>query len=289
MADEPSEKKQDLLEQLLRVEENAPKLEKIGQDLIRTARQGKDAAIFERAIIQRIPSDRWMKSAEWEREIERWRAFNASTEKLLTMRTDVNSFVAVSTSTTAAVSLSAFDAIQWPSISEADKDALRLYAVRFHAGIDRQVVVDEVRAEMRRLSLDVRSSAYRSALEILDEAVAGIDVPAAGEGSPIAALVPLRESIDAAVTELVRRRPVTERAKPFREKIHSIGRHCALPALPAGHFERLAEDGAKLLDDLSGAKQDTISRALIIDLFNAGLLYLKGLLASIDAAKLRQP
>jgi hypothetical protein len=230
-----------------------------------------------------------MPAQKWDLEIDRWRAWNSSAETLLYVLSDVKSFGAVNASTTAGVSLTAMYAIQSPSISPADLEALRYASIRFHATIDRPTIAEEVRTAMRRLSLDARSEVYRSALTILDEAVAAINIPVAGDGGPIAPLVTLRECIEAAIAELIRRRRVQEPAKPFREKIHSLGRHCAVSGLPGGFFDRLVADGEKLIDDLSDGKQRAWSRGSIVDLFNTGLLYLKALLDSIDAAKLRAP
>jgi hypothetical protein len=88
---------------------------------------------------------------------------------------------------------------------------------------------------------------------------------------------------------MIRRRPVSEPAKSFEAKIQSLGRHCGLPSLTSGHFDRLGADGEKLRDVLSLGKQRVASRERLIELFNDGLLYLKALLGSIDAQRLRTP
>jgi len=289
MGEESNKNKAELLEVLTNVEVKAPKLEAMGQEIVRAARQAKDAATFEREVISRVPNDDSLPKVQWEFETARWRDWDVAADVVLRVRSDVRSFVAVSTAAYAGVSLGAVDCIQWPDCSETDRKAIEHAALRLHQVVDRPMIAEEARLAMRRLSLDVRSAPMRPPIEHFEEALGAIERPILGEGGPVSVLVTLRECIDAAVTEMMRRRRVQEPAKTFEAKILSLGQHCGLPSLPDGHFDRLAADGKKLMDDLSAGKQHVASRERLIELFNDGVLYLKALLDSIDAQRLRVP
>jgi hypothetical protein len=76
---------------------------------------------------------------------------------------------------------------------------------------------------MLRLGLDRRSGNDRPALDLLHEAKSAMDRPVLGDGGPTSVLIPLRESIDAAIAELVRRRAKQEPVKGWKEKVVSVG------------------------------------------------------------------
>ena len=116
----------------------------------------------------------------------------------------------------------------------------------------------------------------KSALALLKDAQAGFGV------TPAAALIPLRESIEAAISELLRRRPKQGPAPKLKDKIISIGGQCGRSGLVAGHFDILAFNGAVLIDQLSGAKQGDLTLDGVSELFNRGLVFLITLSSSLD-------
>ena len=73
----------------------------------------------------------------------------------------------------------------------------------------------------------------------------------------------------------------------MRDKLASLGRHCARLGLPMDHLERQATDAERLLNDLSTAKQATMSRQRQTELFRRGLLVLNAILESLDETLLR--
>ena len=73
-----------------------------------------------------------------------------------------------------------------------------------------------------------------------------------------------------------------------RDKLASLGRHCARPGLDEAHFERLAADADVLLNEFSGAKQTEMPRQQLSEFFHRGLLLLNALMNSIDENRLRQ-
>ena len=69
--------------------------------------------------------------------------------------------------------------------------------------IERYESADKAIAAMQKLGLDHRGGTSRPATELLAEAKAAMERPVIGEGGPVTILVPLRESINAALAELV--------------------------------------------------------------------------------------
>ncbi|PYM23226.1 MAG: hypothetical protein DMD78_12530 [Candidatus Rokuibacteriota bacterium] len=124
-------------------------------------------------------------------------------------------------------------------------------------------------------------------MELLNEARAALELPAFQEGGPASVLLPLRECINGAISELVRRRPRQEPAGKTREKLASIGTQCGRSGLDKSYFDRIAADADLLLNQLSGSKQAGIPREHVNELFHRGLLFINSLLESIDESRLK--
>ena len=138
-----------------------------------------------------------------------------------------------------------------------------------------------------RLGLNSRGGGSRTPIDLLLEARGALDRPIVGDGRAVSVLVSLRECIDAAITELVRRRPTQEAVKGWSGKVVSVGSRIAVSFL-VSHFERLGVDGERLMNELSGAKQAAMTRDILMQYFNRGLLFLNALMESIDEARLRR-
>jgi hypothetical protein len=124
-------------------------------------------------------------------------------------------------------------------------------------------------------------------LELLEEARAVLEQPAFSDGGTASVLIPLRECIDSALAELLKRRPQQEPAGTLRDKIRSLGRQCGRPGLRADHFDRLADDADALHRDLSAAKQARLSRDQVNQHFHRGLLVFNALMDGIDETHLK--
>jgi hypothetical protein len=101
----------------------------------------------------------------------------------------------------------------------------------------RAPMVQNARFELRRLGLDKRYSSDKSALELLDDAERGVNM------DHDAGLISLRESIDAAVAALNRRKPQQESTGgTIGARLISMFRHeCGRPGLTETHFTRLGD------------------------------------------------
>jgi len=289
VANDESERKDRLANILGGVDERARELEKMGRTLSQEARRAMDTASFERNILTNIPNDKSLPPETWDRSEFIWKEWGQHADNVLNINPDVIAFSAVTASSTAAVSLSVVGIMSMCDLNATQRDAIQLQSIRYHQTIDRPAIVEDVRGSMRRLGLDIRSLTHQSALVILENSVAALDRPVSGDGGPVSILVTLRECIDAVITELIRRRPKQEVAKSFDDKIMSLGKQCGRPLLSNDHFVSLAFDGKKLTDVLSGGKQRALTRDQLIEFFNDGLMYLRGLLLSIDETRLRTP
>jgi hypothetical protein len=161
-----------------------------------------------------------------------------------------------------------------------------LTTFKFH--LQRPSLVDEVRQAMRRFDLDQGPPGNRSALDLLNEAVATHARPPSATPSPAGVLLPARESLNVALAELLRRRPQQKRAASPESKVASIGAQCGLDRLPLDHFELLGRELRTLLDKLSGGKQDSVPVPEIARLLDEVLHFHKAFLSSLNRAKLRR-
>jgi len=154
--------------------------------------------------------------------------------------------------------------------------------------LERTPLLDEARALMRRFGLDTRGGGFQAPLDLLNEAYGALERPVVAEGGTTSVLIPLRESIQAVLSELLRRRPSQELASSKAVgKLVSIGSQCARGDLPLSHFRRIGIDGDILLNDLSSTKQAQLTREQLGTLFNRGLLFLNVLMNSLDESRLK--
>lgn len=288
MTDEPAKKKKEELLRLLEdVESQAQRLERLGGDIVLSARLARDVAGPVRELVSQVPPNDLLCNP-WERGAESWRAWQVGAGELETYRTTVNSFNALSLAVANTSSEAVISFTLPPPSSQIQADVERAQS-RLRQTLERFPLIEDAVASMRRLRLDSRVGGYRTPVELLDEARGALERPIFRDGGPVSVLITLRESINAVISELIRRRPTQERAAKVRDKITSLGHQCARPGLEEAHFERLAADGDPLLNTLSQAKQAEMPRQEPNDLFRRGLLFLNAVLNSIDESRLRPP
>ncbi len=132
--------------------------------------------------------------------------------------------------------------------------------------------------------LNVGFTGSLSATELLEAAHAALTRPSGSEVAAASVMIPARESLDAALASLLRRRPKQEEAK---SKVVSISDQCAKDGFDAGHFLRLDSDLAQLRKRLSEAKQQSMARWEVSVAFNEVLLFLISFLKSLDSTKMK--
>ena len=272
-------KKAKLLHILKDVDSVAATIESLGQGMIHAARLSRDVASPMLDIITNLPTGS-LEPGQLDIILASWGDWTDSANQLKGSQPALSSFVAVSSGTTnTAVSFVLNNFFPSQQVQEAKT---KLFQV-----LDRSPLVEQVRSSMIRLGLNSRGGTSRTALDLLDEAQAALERPVVKDGGPTSVLISLRESIDAAITELIRRRPVQEKAHGWNGKVLSLGQHCAYSGLPTAHFDRLGTETDRLMDRLSSYKQDRLHRDAMNELFMEGITLLKALLDGIDESKLK--
>jgi hypothetical protein len=217
MADD-QEKKDEVVRLLSDVESQAERVEALGQDIARSARLARDVVGPVRDIISNTPVEALSKEA-LDRQAETWRAWQLAAGKIEQAGTDVSSFTALSvasSSTSTGMIAMVSSTPLWLPRAPTDLDAAKL---QLHQTLERFPLAEQAESLMRRLGLDRRSGGRRAPLELLAEARGALEVPAFKHGGATSVLIPLRECIEAAIAELLRRRRTQEPAGKAQEKL----------------------------------------------------------------------
>ncbi len=288
MPDKSGVNKDELLRLLSDVEPQAARLETLGQEIVRSARLSRDVAAPIRYLVSELPAES-LEGARWDRLAETWRSWHRVAGDLVESSTMVNSFGAVSLIATSSGSETFATLPVTTPLSPRAQAVIQDAHSQLSLALARFPLAEEARSSLRRLGLDVRGGSYRAPLQLLDEAMGALERPVVQAGGPVSVLIPLRECINSAISELIRRRPNQEPASKLGDKLASLARQCTRPGLGSGHVERLAADGEPLLDTLSMAKQADMSREQQTELFNRGLAFLNALISSVDETRLRPP
>jgi Tfp pilus assembly protein FimT len=283
MPDDPAKKKEELIKLFAGVESEAARLESMGRDVLQHARFARDVAVPLQTLYSQAPVDA-MDVEQWDAHVQSWKSWHGTAKTILNV-TAGSSFVAVSeTATNTAISgvmcvYGPTTQSSSPAVEQARTDLFRV--------LERFPFVEEARASIRRLRLDSRAPGLASPLEHLEQALGSLEIPTAHDDAPLPILIPLRECIEASVTELIRRLPKQEKTGSWKKKVAALGHQCAKPGLDADHFDRLGDSTEKTVNELSVGKQHKIDRTRTMELFQHGLLALNALLDSIDEKLLR--
>jgi len=145
----------------------------------------------------------------------------------------------------------------------------------------------ELESAFRRLRLDVGGRNQESALQLLAISHEALKTPSGAEPGAAAVLIPLREAIDRTLNDLLRRSPGQERTRNIRRKVESVCARLGTAGLPNSDVERLINEAAELIPELSCGKQQVFKVSEIQALFIRGKAFLRTLLEAIDEDKLR--
>ena len=277
-------KKDDLIKLLVKVPDAAKKAKALGDRISESAQSAEDFARSQLVILTRVDEDA-IPSEKWDRAIYGWQGWYGAAEKLDGARPHADAFVvnSFSTESSSSVTITCAMALD-PSFLEAPE--FQREKQLYLSVLERHRLIEKARGSLARLRLHAPRKGYRNATELLAEAEAALKNPAV-EGAAASILIPLRGCIDAAIAELIRRRPNMESAKNEREKIESLAAQCARPLLSADHFKRLGDDLYDLLDDLSSAKNAKMSRDQVIDVYYRALLWFNAFLESYDETRFK--
>jgi len=297
MAEDPAKEKEELLKGLDDAEHEAKRIEADAKNVIQNARLISDAAPQLRILYQNMPVSALF-SGEWSRQNLNVQGWLEVAKSMPPVPTDISTFGALSQGATntavSGVMLHYTLQLPPPSSPPPSVSSTPLYPVdiqkateRLAAIVEKHPSLENTRAEIQRLGLDSRGGHSKSALQLLEDAQLSLEIPVARDGSGAISLIGIRECINACLADLLRRRPRQEESGGHKEKVESIGGQCGRVSLNAAHFENLGIEAKSLNGQLSGAKQNALSRSDVQLLFHRALLFLAAFLGSIDESKLR--
>jgi hypothetical protein len=244
MTDKLAKLRDELLGLLADVPEKSEALEALGHEIVRTARLSRDVANPIHDMVRWMPPNA-LSSEDWEQQVDSWQSWHAHAADLTKSATTVNSFSAVAL---LATSYSCETFVTTKSVTPSSPDGtVHITTARLELShtLERAPLADEAFSEMRRLRLDVCGGSHRSPDDLLKEARAALEQPTIKDGGPTSILIAMRECIQSALAELIRRRPSQEPASSVRDKLASLGRQCGRDGLDAAHFQRLGAEAAK--------------------------------------------
>jgi hypothetical protein len=155
--------------------------------------------------------------------------------------------------------------------------------------IDDSIDQEDIITTMRQFGLDKAHPGEKSAIEQFETAWVAFEKPVAQTNPVSTSLIPMRETIESMIKELIRLRPNQERAKSQKDKISSIGRQLAKNGIQQTDIQSWADQWDQLANELSGAKQKDYSREEWRNLLRRATLFLQEVLQGLDPAKLRSP
>ena len=192
-------------------------------------------------------------------------------KKLVQLAQGNLSSVAITTSAAASLSGAGLPR-EWKAITEL---------------LHRTTDVGAVKRQMSDFGLAVPRGDICSSLQLFEAAEGALKRPFSDEGYATAVLVPLRESVQRAVDELLKRRAHVEKTGGWETKVVSIGQQLRKTEVSDDQLARIAASTHTLIDHLSAAKDHQMSREEISDLFDQGVSLLQSIFAMIDVEKLR--
>jgi hypothetical protein len=287
--DSDTQRKDKLLNVLEDVENAAEPLEKKAQTVVGIARNSRDLAKSLSEFISVIPADNSVLSQrDWTELTRNWQSQNDAARNLTQVMTEAVPIYAMraqvtALSTSSTVMATSAVEFHFPQIGPALQEA----AKNMDTILRRDPLMKNIQAAFVRFGLDKSQGTRRSPLDLLKDSQLALEHPAGAESSTVGVLIALREAIDGAIADVLRRCPSPEeRTRHFDDKILSIGRRCSKTGILSDYFDELGTSGKKLYATLSETKQISVSRDQLFLLFDAGLLFLQTFLDGIDETKL---
>jgi hypothetical protein len=281
MTDE--EKKAELLQEMMSVPGNAEYLEKELRDAAKGVRLVRDVIQPLIHILKATPAGE-MLPGSLDNQLSTWKSWNSGAQQFSQF---LNS-VPMSAMNYGSVNSAMHTASSYITVTkQIDGPAVKRAMEQLTGAVSKQELADKAMGLLNKLDLDHHAADRRSPVDLLNEARGAMEGPVTDD-SVTSILIPLRESIEAALAELIRRRPQQEKTKGAKAKIVSVGAHCGKTGLSAAYFEQKGEEAEVLLGKLSGGKQAAYDRLQLTSLYQRGLLLLVALLESVDGGKLRR-
>lgn len=279
MNSDDEHRKQELLNALADTKQIAPKLIEKGRNLTEAGQSAIDLASNLEKLAEKPPPG-FFSNPIFTNVSSGFREFNSlALQQYGTITVDerlLQVFHSTATSTAVLTSVTTFPKAE--TIPE-----LKSLEMLLHRTVD----VTKIKESMQALGLGIKHGSTRSPLQLLQTAEEALRRPFADEGYATAVLVPLRESIQGTIEELLKKQPTTEKTGGWTKKVTSLARQCGKIAMSSDYIERVAATTHTLINELSAAKDRNMSRERIAHLFDQGVSLLQDIASLIDSEKFR--
>jgi hypothetical protein len=146
---------------------------------------------------------------------------------------------------------------------------------------------DEVKILIKAFRLDTPPSGKKSVLHLFESALEAYKSPVTQNNPVITSLIPMREAIELAVAELLKKRPHQEPAKNDYEKILSIGKQLQKDDIDIETIQAWANQWKELKDKLSAAKNQEMDRSEWGRILNLATIFLKSFFLGLEPEKIK--
>jgi hypothetical protein len=271
---------EELIKAIEKAEKKAEETVKKSQDITQRGQYMVDLAGATKRFLREGP-DIHLPKPERDRQLETWTHLSDRIDEINTgLSTSANTLSFLSSTGTAAASGILVDVAPVP---DALKNIYEHGIMPLINVIEKEPWVQKAEEELKRHGLNNSAPDRKSALDLLRESHHAFQL----NGSPAAVLLPIRESINTAISELLKRRPKQERTKTISAKILSIGGDCMKTGFNRSDLETIAKEAEDVIDKLSPAKQLHMDREIVRIHFSRACSFLAGFLEIIDKTKLR--
>lgn len=154
----------------------------------------------------------------------------------------------------------------------------------------RPTLKDEVIVLIRAFQLDIAPPSKKSTLELFETAHRAYEIPVSKRNPVITSLIPMREAVESAIDELLRRRPQqAPSGSSYSKKILSIGNQLKKEIIADVVVQEWADQWHDISDkDLSASKRHQMTRAEWSHKLNRATQFLHSFLTGLDSTKLRK-
>lgn len=287
MAEEPKRNKKDYLLTLLSgVQDVADDLVSKGREAVKEGQFAGDTARSVASFVEALPDDSSLPAQLWDEQSARWNTVRERAQSTLNAMTNINSLTFATEGTTISTSgmMSAADLTAMSSNARASAKTAR---VRFHGLVGKSELVSKIARELARLKIAAPRAEAESPADLVSKADQAFQAPSSSDQAASAVLLPLREAINSAIAEMVRRRPTQGPARGDYGKVESILTQCGVPSVNPVDIDRLAKDAEDIKGILSASKQSKLERDALHGDFLRGLVFFHSLLRAVDETKLR--
>ncbi|MBI3800850.1 MAG: hypothetical protein HY268_28215 [Deltaproteobacteria bacterium] len=283
----PKGRKGKLLEEIQYTKQATDRYRAKGQEIVEQGQIMKDLAESAEAYVASLPDDTYVLPERWDQGIAAWNAAKSrlDTANEILMTAGNVYFTTAATGVTTSWLMSSMT-LEKPLPLDVQPIAEKAVA-KFNKAAERANWGEEAEKELFRMGFDNAPVGQNSAALLLRQARDPFLRPSADETAPAAVLIPLRESINRVLADLLRRRPNQEPAKGADDKVMSIGSQVARSGIQQGDLVRLATDARDLINALSASKQGEMTREDVRLLFMRGASFLVAFLRALDESKLK--